>query len=65
MHAIFFGVKRVHIEVVRFTRGLIAHSNLTPARFDLMRVVGLYEYGVRQETIAWVLGVTAPSSVAC
>jgi DNA-binding MarR family transcriptional regulator len=60
MHAIFFGVKRVHIEVVRLTRWMISHSNLTPARFDLLRIVQLYEDGIAQGTIQWLLGVTAP-----
>lgn len=60
MHAIFFGVKRVHIEVVRLTREMIRHSNLTPARFDLMRIVKIYPDGIPQGTIRWLLGVTAP-----
>jgi DNA-binding MarR family transcriptional regulator len=60
MHAIFFGVKRVHIEVVRLTRRMIWLSNLTPARFDLMRIVQLYPDGVAQGTIQWLLGVSAP-----
>ncbi len=60
MHAIFFGVKRVHLEVVRLTRDLIRHSNLTPARFDMLRIVQVYPDGVAQGTIQWLLGVTAP-----
>ena len=60
MHAIFFGVKRVHIEVVRLTRKMILHSNLTPARFDLLRIVRLYPDGIGQGSIQWLLGVTAP-----
>lgn len=60
MHEIFFGVKRVHIEVVRLTRRMIFHSHLTPARFDMLRIVKLYPDGVAQGTIQWLLGVTAP-----
>lgn len=60
MHAVFFGVKRIHIETVRFTRELILHCNLTPARYDMMRVIGVYEHGVSPGTLTWVLGVTAP-----
>lgn len=60
MHPIFFGVKRVHIEVVRLTRRLIWLSNLTPARFDMLRIVQVYPDGVGQGTIQWLLGVTAP-----
>jgi DNA-binding MarR family transcriptional regulator len=60
MHAVFFGVKRVHIEVVRLTQKMILHSNLTPARFDLLRIVRLYPDGIGQGSIQWLLGVTAP-----
>ena len=59
MHAIFFGVKRVHIEVVRLTQKMILHSNLTPARFDMLRIVRLYPDGIGQGSVQWLLGVSA------
>ena len=64
MHAIFFGAKRAHIEAVwRVTRPLLegAKCELTPARFDMMRVVLIREYGVMQSTLQWLLGVSAPT----
>jgi DNA-binding MarR family transcriptional regulator len=60
MHAIFFGVKRVHIEAVRLTGHIIRMSALTPARFDLMRLVQLHPDGLHQSVVPWLLGVTAP-----
>ncbi len=60
MHAVFFGVKRMHIELVRLTRQMIWHSNLTPARFDMLRVVRVYPDGIAQGTVQWLLGVSAP-----
>ena len=64
MHAIFFGAKRAHIEAVwRVTRPLLerAECELTPARFDMMRIVHIREYGVMQSTLQWLLGVSAPT----
>ncbi|MDB4934333.1 MAG: MarR family [Labilithrix sp.] len=60
MHPVFFGVKRVHIEVVRFTDRLLRCSGLTPARFDMLRIVKLHPDGIPQATLRWLLGVTAP-----
>lgn len=60
MHAVFFGVKRVHIETVRMTNALIGFTSLTAARFDLMRVVQIHPEGIHQSTLRWLLGVTAP-----
>jgi DNA-binding MarR family transcriptional regulator len=64
MHTIFFASKRVHLEVVwRLTRPLLEESEcgLTPARFDLMRIVNMREHGVLQGTLQWLLGVSAPT----
>ena len=64
MHAIFFGAKRAHLQAVwRVTRPLLegAKCELTPARFDMMRVVHIREYGVMQSTLQWLLGVSAPT----
>jgi DNA-binding MarR family transcriptional regulator len=60
MHALFFGVKRVHIEVVRFTDRILKISGLTPARFDMLRIVKLHPDGIPQTALTWLLGVTAP-----
>lgn len=61
MHAVFFGIKRVHLEVVhRLARRLLKGTGLTAARFDLMRIVCLRP-GVRQVSIRWLLGVSAPT----
>lgn len=61
MHAVFFGIKRAHLEVVhRLARGLLKGTGLTAARFDLMRIVCLRP-GVRQVSIRWLLGVSAPT----
>jgi DNA-binding MarR family transcriptional regulator len=64
MHAVFFGVKRIHHEVVhRVTRPLLEATDceLTPARFDLMRIVSLRPHGVHQGTLLWLLGVSPPT----
>ena len=62
MHVVFFGVKRAHLEVVwRLTGPLIEESGLTPARFDLMRIVRLRPQGVVQGTLHWLLGVSPPT----
>jgi DNA-binding MarR family transcriptional regulator len=64
MHAVFFGTKRAHLEVVwRLTRPILEKSNcgLTPARFDMMRIVHLRPQGVQQSTLQWLLGVSAPT----
>jgi DNA-binding MarR family transcriptional regulator len=34
--------------------------NLTPARFDMLRIVKLHPHGLPQTTLRWLLGVTAP-----
>jgi DNA-binding MarR family transcriptional regulator len=62
MHAAFFGFKRVHLRVVHITQALLRERHLTPARFDMMRIVEMYEdEGVPQSTIQHLLGVSAPT----
>src|SRR4029079_19247651 len=60
MHPIFFGIKRVHLRVVAVTRKLLLGVQLTPARFDMLRIVGLHEHwGAAQSKIQYLLGVSA------
>ena len=61
MHAMFFGIKRVHLRVVHITRTLLRDIPLTPARFDMMRIIELHEHGVPQGNIQYLLGVSAPT----
>ena len=51
----------MHLRVVRLTWGWLKGFGLTPARFDMMRIVGLYEWGVAQEEVRRRLGVSAPT----
>jgi len=60
MHTLFFSIKRVHLRVLHITRGLLRGINLTPARFDMMRIVELHaDFGVTQGRIIDLLGVSA------
>jgi DNA-binding MarR family transcriptional regulator len=70
MHQVFFGVKRVHLLGLEFVRGLLNHERLTyprrltPARFEMMRIVYVHDgggMGVPQGNILLLLGVTAPT----
>ena len=61
MHRAFFGVKKVHLRVVAVSRTLLERFGLTPARFDLMRVVELHTEGILQRNIQYLLGVSAPT----
>src|SRR3954471_16894373 len=61
MHASFFGIKRVHLRVLAVTRPMIKDYELTPARFDMLRVVLLHPDGIAQTTLRWLLGVSAPT----
>jgi DNA-binding MarR family transcriptional regulator len=68
MHTMFFGVKRVHLRVLHMSRGLLREvffkkeQRLTPARFDMMRIIKLYEEeGIPQASIQVLLGVSAPT----
>lgn len=60
MHVQFFSVKRVHLQTLHVSRQLLAGSALTPARFDMMRIIELHEYGVAQSKLIELLGVCAP-----
>ena len=60
MHQIFFSVKRVHLRIVEVSKGLVRRFGLTPARFDLLRVVGAHDpHPVLQSKIVTLLGVSA------
>jgi len=58
MHVQFFSAKRVHLRTLHVSRALLKGSRLTPARFDMMRIVELHEHGVAQTKIVTLLGVT-------
>ena len=63
MHEVFFGFKRVHLRVLKLTRVFMPKEvALTPARFDMMRIVELHavRWGwVAQHRIQDLLGVSA------
>ena len=60
MHRVFFSVKRVHLRIVEESKVLLRRFGLTPARFDLLRVVDAHEpRAVLQSTICRLLGVSA------
>lgn len=61
MHSTFFGIKRAHLCVLARSRPLLvrAESELTPARFDMMRIISLHAHGVAQTRIIDLLGVSA------
>lgn len=62
MHAVFFGMKISHLRVLHVTRALLWKRELTPARFDMMRVVELHkDGGVAQQKVQDLLGVSAPT----
>jgi DNA-binding MarR family transcriptional regulator len=62
VHQIFFGVKRVHLLNLRLSRALLRNVGpLTPARFDMMRIVHVHDLervGVPQANIRLLLGVS-------
>lgn len=60
MHRIFFSIKRVHLRVVEVSKRLVGAFELTPARFDMLRVVMLHApYGATQWRLRALLGVSA------
>ena len=60
MHQVFFSVKRVHLRVVEIGKKLLKRFGLTPARFDLLRVVDAHHpRPVLQSKICALLGVSA------
>ena len=62
MHVAFFGIKRVHLRVMDVSRALLRDRHLTPARFDMMRIIELYaDHGLPQWAIQHRLGVSAPT----
>lgn len=61
MHVSFFGIKRVHLRAIAVTRPMIEDYLLTPARFDMLRIVLLHPEGIGQATVQWLLGVSAPT----
>lgn len=60
MHRVFFSVKRVHLRIVEIGKKLLRRFGLTPARFDLLRVVDAHHpHPVLQSKIRALLGVSA------
>ena len=60
MHQVFFSVKRVHLRIVEVGKRLTREFGLTPARFDLLRVVEAHHpHPVLQSKIRTLLGVSA------
>jgi DNA-binding MarR family transcriptional regulator len=59
MHQTFFGLKRVHHRVLAVSRELLSGTGLTPARFDLLRIVEIHGEGVGQQKVVVLLGVSA------
>lgn len=60
METMFFGVKRMHLCVNEILKKVIWHSTLTPARFDLLRIVAI-RGPIRQRAIRSLLGVSGPT----
>jgi DNA-binding MarR family transcriptional regulator len=60
MHQVFFSVKRVHLRIVEVSKRLVREFELTPARFDLLRVIQAHTpHPVLQSKIVTLLGVSA------
>lgn len=60
MHRVFFSMKRVHLRIVEVGKRLLKRFQLTPARFDMMRIVLVHApHGVFQSRIRALLGVSA------
>jgi DNA-binding MarR family transcriptional regulator len=59
MHRIFFSIKRAHLRIVEVSRKMVEKFEITPARFDMMRIVMLHEPdGLTQKKICALLGVS-------
>ncbi len=54
----FFQIKRVHLSLLAVSRVLLNEMELTPARFDMMRIVEMHSDGVAQQKIMDLLGVS-------
>ena len=53
----FFGVKRLHLRILAGRRELLAGSGMTPARYDMLRVIDAQLDGMPQGNLAYLLGV--------
>lgn len=60
METMFFGVKRMHLCANAILKKVLWYTSLTPARFDVLRIVGL-RGPIRQRTIRYLLGVSGPT----
>jgi DNA-binding MarR family transcriptional regulator len=59
MHAAFFSVKQIHIAAVRRPTPLAREGQLTPARFDMLRTIALFDAaGIPQWKLVRLLGVS-------
>src|SRR5262245_47194409 len=59
MDPMMFSIKRTYLRAVETMKPIAAEAELTPARFDMMRIIGLYpEDGVPQWKIVRLLGVS-------
>src|SRR4029079_14746747 len=62
MHTLFFALKRVHLMALELSRAMLGTALLTPARFDMLRIVHVNDLdgaGVPQSNIRLLLGVSA------
>src|SRR5262245_38232129 len=60
MQPMFFAVKRTHLCVLARMRPIAAEAALTPARFDMLRTIALYDdWGLPQWKLVRLLGVSA------
>ena len=59
MHAVMFGVKRWHLQIVEASKRLLQPDSLTPARFDMMRAIAARGGELRQRNLQYLLGVSA------
>jgi DNA-binding MarR family transcriptional regulator len=59
MNAIFFGCKRAFQASLRITRPWLSELGLTAARFDMLTAIVKHPYGVLQNRLRNVLGVSA------
>jgi DNA-binding MarR family transcriptional regulator len=58
VHRIFFSIKMVHLRVIEIGKAMLEEYGLTPARFDMLRVVFAHEHGVLQSRMIALLGVS-------
>jgi DNA-binding MarR family transcriptional regulator len=63
MHPLFFGVKRVHwllVGIQKFWLEEECETDVTPARYDLLRVIDAYGGSCARWRVVKVLGVSGP-----